>query len=194
MLIYRSQPRMDTPSKDLEVVCIPIKGSPMRPEKVPLVKVGPGGISKDECKEFEKELGHLPDLRAYEKFRHFSWTYRSLVGILAKNLPGEWGGTWKRDYMLYLCVDERAGLPRNEYLEEVLDDSSGERGTRPAPIVYGDAFVFKKEPKLQGPDVSERAEYAHMDQDLVDSVRYNGFRAQAVLERLLRVSTEGDDI
>lgn len=183
---------MDTPSEYLEVIRIPIKGFPRRPEQVPLVEVGPGGISTDECKEFEIKLGHIPDLKSYKKLEHFSWDYRSLVGTLAKNVPGEWGGTWKRDYMLYLCVDARAGLPRNEYLKEVLDASSGGRGTRPAPIVYGEAFVFKKEPKLQGPDVFERAGYTHMDQDFVDSAKYTGSRAQSILQGLLRVPTEGD--
>ena len=181
---------MDTPSEDLEVIRIPIKGLP-RPEKVPLVEVGPGGISTDECKDFEIKLGHIPDLRSYEKQKHFSWTYRSLVGTLAKKVPEGWGGTWKRDHMLYLCVDARAGLPQNEYLMKVVDISNKGRVTSPAPIVYGDAFVFKKEPKLQGPGVSERAEYTHMDQDFVDSAKCTGGFAQAILQGLLRISTEG---
>lgn len=188
---------IDTPPKYLKVVRIPIHGSTLYLEDVPLVEVGPGGISKDECKDFEKKLGHIPDMRSYNGSKHFSWAHRSLVGTSAKSVPKDWdedlNTTWKRDYMMYLCVEAGAGLPRNEYLNKALldDGASGARMIRKNPIVYGDAFVFKKEPNLQGPEVFERAEYTQIDRDFVDSAK-GGFRAKGILQELLTGFTEGD--
>lgn len=214
---------INTFSKDLEVVRIPFSGFPIRLEKIPLVDVSPGGINKDEFKDFERKLGHIPDLRSHTNPKDFSWAHRSLVGISATNVPESWAEdkdgrktTWKRDYMMYLCVDKGAGLPQNKYLHKRLDETKEGRGARQDLDVYGDAFVFKKKPKSKGPDVSERAEsthmdehfvkeepslkspdmleraeYIHMDQEFVDSAKY-AFQGKIILENLLRVSTEGD--
>ena len=209
---------ISTVPKDLEVVRIPVSGFPIRLEKFPLVDVGPGGINEDKCKDFERKLGHVPDLRSYTNPKDFSWTHRSLVGISAKTIPEYWDEdektAWKRDYMMYLCVDKGAGLPRNKYLHSILDDTSGGRGARQHLDVYGDVFVFKKEPELEtpvseraedghmdqisvkkepelkGPDVFERAEYVHMDQEFVDSAKYT-FRGKVIIGHLLRIFTEG---
>lgn len=189
-----TQEIVTSPSR-LKVVRIPFYGSTLHLEEVPLVDVGPGGISKDECKDFEKKLGHIPDLRSYNDSKSFNWAHRFLVGSLANNVPKFWDDTqdttWKRDYMLYLCVDPRAGFPRNQYLQQILGDTSKDRLTRAPLIAYGDAFVFRKEPKLHSVDVFERAGYTHMDQVFVNSAEHE-LRAKAILRFLLTGSTEGD--
>lgn len=162
---------INTPPKNLKVVRIPTSGLPIRLIKVPLVDIGPGSIKEDDCKGFEKALGHIPDLKSITDPKDFSWAHRSLVGISAKTIPDYWDGdgktTWKREYMMYLCVDKKSGLPLNKYLNKLLADTSGGRGARQDLIVYGESFVFKKEPNLKGPDMFECAECTHIDQDSV---------------------------
>lgn len=41
---------------------------------------------------------------------------------------------------MYVCVDKKAGLPVNKYLDQ-LKNISG-------PTVYGDAFIFKQQSEL----------------------------------------------
>ena len=73
--------------------------------------------------------------------------------------------------MMYVCLDEDAGLARNKYLESV----SGFH-------VYGDAFLFKV--KRGGLAKPERAEYVNMNDDFGRDWRSFG-SANNILRKLL---------
>ncbi len=110
VLIYYSQPNME-PLTNLIVVHIPRNNAPPCLASIPLIDIDPEGIDKENYDDFEKKLGRIPDLKSHEGFR---WAHRSLV---SKCLGFGVGGTWEAVYMMYVCLDESAGLPRNEYLK-----------------------------------------------------------------------------
>lgn len=65
MLIHYSQSSMDT-SANLEVVYIPCNALPICPKTISLIDVNLEDINKGECNDFEKKLGHIPDIRSHQ--------------------------------------------------------------------------------------------------------------------------------
>lgn len=181
---------MDPPTDILLVARIPCNASvhyrkarPVRLEETPLINIGPGGISENECVDLEKTLGHIPDMRKFDDPKTFSWAKRSLVGL---TIPSPLDGV-KFDYMMCMCQDQAAGLPHNEYLEGIFKETMKTgRGTLMAPrTVFGDAFVFRMQPKSNALDKSERARYISMDTDFVESAKYESYAKDVVLAMLL---------
>lgn len=78
--------------------------------------------------------------------------------------------------MMYVCLDERAGLPHNKFLE----------GTYfPGHLkAYGDAFVFKRGPGPHGADEAGNASYTDMDESFVLDAR-DGHLAKMILRELI---------
>ena len=170
----------------LEVVRIPCDGSSMFVTAVPLVNIGSRGISMNDCDNFEKELGQILDLRS-PKGSKFSWAHRKLVGLANNDMGTE---PWKKDYMMYMCLDERSGLPHNEYLEELVNLGEGPSTPFVPFKVYGDAFVFRMgSTKSKQHGENQRAKHIHMDWDFVDSAlsrrRELGSWAWIILRKLL---------
>ena len=193
---------METPTK-IDVVRIPCKPSrndPISLINIPLIYTGPGGIDEDSCNSIEKRLGHFPDLRSSSDPKiAFNWGHRHL-----SHLSNKGGLSYKTaDYMIYVCLDQRAALPHNEFLEGILNNYPTAR-SRPTStdctVVYGDAFVFRMEPtaKIKAeleleltmemkPD-SER-KYINMDQDFIISLRNRSYCVTGLLDDLLRYQT-----
>ena len=170
----------------LEVVRIPCNGSDMDLTTIPLIKIGHGGIRRDECNQFEKALGHIPNLKSFNSSKEFSWTYRKFSGLTNNDIGEE---PWKADYMMYLCVDQRSGLPCNEYLKWLVKIGRGPLIPSKPFGVYGDAFVFRMESKSKESDEPNWARYINMDENFIDSAtsrrREQGTWAFCMLRKLL---------
>ena len=148
---------------------------------VPLVEIGDGGISADECKKIEKSLEHIPDIKSLlskPTDPSFSWPHRRL--LIGKKFPIAASNAWKGVYMIYLCRESEAGLAPNERLNEVMRDleTKGRATAREQFEAYGDAFVFRM--KSKEPETETRAEYMDMTREF-DS----GSMPNFVLRRLL---------
>ena len=170
---------------DLKVVRIPYnasRASPICLTNIPLIAVGSEGLSKGECKDFEKELKRIPNMQLFNDPQTFTWADRSLSQV--SNVSLSVGA--KGDYMMYVCRKEGVRLPPNEYLHKVFQESFEKgRGTSTDPfVVYGDAFIFKKEPESKGSDKPEGARYIDMDEGFVESAQGAWF-AKSILEKLL---------
>ena len=151
--------------------------------KIPLVDVGPAGIGKEECNDFEKELQHIPNMKSLGKPKSFSWSHRHLIGRSEKNSPNE---SLNGDYMMYLCVDDQSGLPHNKTLERLVNVSKG-RATWSVPIsVYGDAFVFRMASTSSGLAGSKGAKYIDMKEN------FRGAFADSILQYLLMYPGKGE--
>ena len=173
------------PNTHLEVIRIPCDGSTMSLTKLPLINIGPGGLDADECNVFEIRLLHIPDVKSLDSLKSFNWAYRTLVGFTKKDVRQ---ATLNGDYMMYLCVDERSGLPHNDYLEKLVELGRGPNIPSTRFKVYGDAFVFRMESESKGYDEGRRARYVHMDDGFVDSAMSRGTVATwafCLLRRLL---------
>ncbi|CAD6570814.1 MAG: hypothetical protein ASARMPRED_003950 [Alectoria sarmentosa] len=170
---------------DLKVVRIPYnvsEASPICLTNIPLIATGSEGLSKGECKEFEKQLGSIPNMQLFNDPQTFSWADRSLSQV--SNVRMGVGAT--ADYMMYVCRKEGGRLPPNEYMQKTPQESFEKgRGTSTDPsVVYGDAFIFKKEPESKGSDKSEGARYIVMDKGFVKSAQ-DAYFAKGILEKLL---------
>ncbi len=182
MLIYHSQSSMKHPTNNLEVVHIPCQGSSICSISIQLIDLGSEGINKDECSPFEKELGHIPNVQSIGDPTKFSWAHRCLIGTSVKYVHGYWPQAWQADYMIYLCQEAGAGLLPNEYLNELLEDrKKTARMTPKVSAVYGDAFVFIKEPKSIGCDESEQTKYKNMHKEFVPGVLFTRTLLQDIL-------------
>ena len=106
------------------------------------------GIGMDDRNMSETLLKRIPYVPK-DSFA-FIWSRRTLLSIRDKHLQ-DIDREWHADYMMYVCLDEDAGLARNKYLELV----SGLH-------VYGDALLFKV--KRGGLAKLDRAEYVNMDE------------------------------
>lgn len=181
------------PKPGLKVVRIPCDGSPMKLTTIPLINIGERKMHEDECIDFEKLLEHIPNMKSVDNSKRFSWAYRKLVGIVNNNV-GE--VSWKADYMMYLCLDKRAGLPHNEELERLVKLGRGPAYVMDPFDVYGDAFVFRMEPQSKRQfDGPKRAVYTNMDTGFIEGVKgldlYYGNWAFATLRKLLVCPQEG---
>ena len=171
---------METTSrlKVLRIPMVPSKESPIRLEEVSLINIDPQGSSKDEFKGFEKQLGHIPNIPAFDEPNIFSWNHRALW----KESAGD------EDFLMYLCLDEGAGLPHNKCLEGLYKYHKEGRYTAVLPfVVYGDAFVIKKSKA----DESKRTEYMDIGKgfkSLVDDPVSNDVRS--LMLRFLMYSTD----
>ncbi|KAF6231584.1 hypothetical protein HO173_010116 [Letharia columbiana] len=177
---------------DLKVVHISYAPGidPLSLMKMPLANIGSGDISEDECNGFEKQLEHIPNLKSHSDPKTFSWAHRSLFEI--GNEKVAYGiGKEPMIYMVYMCRDANAGLPHNQYLEDMVRDVYDHpRATLMPPIkVYGDAYVFMRKPYSKEPDESQRATYVDMDKGFVVDATH-GVRAQVMLRNLLMYSPE----
>lgn len=83
--------------------------------------------------------------------------------------------------MMYLCLDKKSGLPRNKIIGRLANFSDVK--------VYGDAFIFKMEPRYFG-DLG-RAKYIHMDELFIDSAK-NGVQAGQYMRQLLKSTLKAD--
>ena len=140
-----------TSDNKLDVICIPCNDNytlSMSRQTMPLAS----SIGMDDCSASEKLLKRIPYVP--EESFAFIWSRRSLLSLSDKRLQ-DINQEWHADYMMYVCLDEDAGVARNKYLESV----SG-------VYVYGDAFLFKM--KRGGLAKLERAEYVNMNDDLGD--------------------------
>lgn len=157
-LIFDSRSTMSATTK-LKLVHIPCDGSPITMKRIALIDIDPEESDKDNYQDLEKKLRHIPDVQS---FRDFGWAHRTLAVLPKKNQGGgveEWP---EADYLLYVCMDERAGLDQNLRVQEILTAYGPGRGTQLAPIMaYGDAFVFAMEPRSKEVE-SEPAEYTHV--------------------------------
>ena len=168
----------------LKVVRIPYNAtdaSHLNLTRIPLTEIGPGGIKKNKCNKFEKELEHIPNMKSLDDDRTFSWAKRHLVGL--SNIES-YPSAWKADYMMYMYLNKRSGLPQNMFLTRFVEIDK-------KPIkVYGDAFVFGMECQPKGSE-HERAKYVDMDAEFIQSVG-RGHGAWTTLRKLLgRPSREG---
>lgn len=192
MLTYHSQSSMEHPINNLEIVHIPCQGSPICSTSIQLIDLGSKGINKDEYSPFEKELGHIPNVQSIGDPTNFSWANRCLIGTSVKTVHEYWGKAWQADYMIYLCQEAGAGLPPNEYLNQLLEEAKKTaRRTPTISAVYGDAFVFIKEPKTIECDESEQAKYKNMHEEFVPGVYTYGF-TRALLQVILVQPDIGD--
>lgn len=175
---------------ELQVVRIPCDGSPMKLTTIPLIAIGDKKMPESACVDFETTIEHIPAMKSVDKPKRFSWAHRKLVGPVNNKvglLP------WQADYMMYLCLDERSGLPHNEELERLVRLGRGPAYPTMEPFdVYGDAFVFRMEPQSKK---SKRARYIDMDRDFIEAVkgleiRYGNW-AFATLRKLLVCPEEG---
>ena len=164
------------------VLRIPCDCSPKAPfcrTKLKLVRVGKE-IDERECTAREKQLGYIPDARAWEP-NTFSWYHREFLEISIRGLdliPG----AQPVDYMMYVCMDEKSGLPRNWYLESLFLGLTVVK-------VYGDAFIFKKEAESIGSSDSRVAKYLHQKEDFDVAMKETMFKD--VLRKLLESSKKG---
>ncbi|KAM0806141.1 hypothetical protein BDR22DRAFT_958592 [Usnea florida] len=164
--ISPSQP-LQTSDKKLDVIFIPCSNDytlSMSQKTLSLVS----SITMDYCTASEKLLRRIPYVPK-ESFA-FTWSRRSLLSVSDKSLQ-DIDREWHADYMMYVCLDEDAGLARNKYLESV----SG-------VYVYGDAFLFKL--KRGGLAKLARAEYVDMNDDFGRGWRSIG-SANNILRKLL---------
>ena len=172
-------------SKDLQILRVPCNGSSMSLTKVPLINIGSGGIKKDDCNDWEKQLQHLPNVKSFDSVKSFSWTYRKLVGLTKNDVGHE---PLNGDYMMYMCLDLRSGFPHNDYLEELANLGRGPWMPTVPLKVYGDPFVFKMRSESRESEEYRPAMYLHMDSGFVDSAtsrRPVGAWAFRLLRRLL---------
>ena len=122
-------------------------------------------VAMDYCTASEKFLRRIPYVP--EESFAFIWSRRSLLSVSDKSLR-DIDQEWHADYMMYVCLDDDAGLARNKYLESI----SG-------VFVYGDAFLFKV--KRGGLAKLARAEYVNMNDDFG-----RGWRAFGSVNNILR--------
>lgn len=161
---------------------------------IPLINVGAGGIHKDECKDdkckaLEKELEHTLDMNSLKKTKAvFNPAHRHL--LIGQPYKSAGHNSWSADYIMYTCLKDEAGLPRNKHLKELTKDlASKGRATLMEEIkVYGDAFVFKRKSKSQGPDELQPAEYIDMDASFILSNE----PSNSILLRLVMYPWKGD--
>ena len=73
-------------------------------------------------------LKQLTEMRSFTNKSTFNWDNRSLIGIPAENL----GSSVNHNYFMYVYYEGKAGLPHNEYLENL----SGVQ-------MFGDDYLFK---------------------------------------------------
>ncbi|CAD6593712.1 MAG: hypothetical protein ASARMPREDX12_007482 [Alectoria sarmentosa] len=170
---------------NLKVVRIPYnvsEASPICLTNIPLIAAGSEGLNKGQYKDFEKELGRIPNMQLFNDPQTFSWADRSLSQVSNVRM----GIGAKADYMMYVCRKEGGRLPPNEYVQKTLRGSFEKgRGTSTDPsVVYGDAFIFKKEPELEGSEKSEGARYIDMHKGFVKSAQ-GAYLAKGILEKLL---------
>ncbi len=170
---------------ELKVLRIPLKPSKTHPisiTKVPLINVSSGGISEDKCTTFEKELGHIPDMDSFNTpgTKTFSRDHRTLYSL--KNEEGT--------YMMYVCQDKNAGLPRNEYLEERFKDTgTSRRAPLLAPlVVFGDVCIFKMKTESKTSSEPQKASYIDMDEGFAREVASEYGRPYVILHNLLILS------
>ena len=153
----------------LEVAWIPHNG----PEREPMSLISIPLIESDTSTEvLEARLQRVPKIQDTLGLT-FSWAHRTLITV-----PGIYRGPfaseWDDGYMIYVCLDEEAGLPVNNYLNQ-LNGFSNAR-------VYGDAFIFKQQLALTG-RASKRPRYLD---DFVISVNCFHGDSCCVAEEILR--------
>lgn len=181
-------------TRKLKVVRIPCDGSPMELIKISLINIGTEGIHKDECKDdkckaLEKELEYTLDMNTLNDHKVvFDPAHRHLLIGQPYNSAGEESGP--ADYIMYMCLNDEPGLPQNKYLKEVTKDlaSKGHATLMEEIKVYGDAFVFKRKSKSQGPDSTQPADYVNMDTDFVWYTK----GSDPILRKLLMYPRKGD--
>lgn len=173
------------------VIRIPCdKASPISRVELSLTKLDSGSTNKDEWKDFEKKLGWIPDLQSYKGLKDFRWSHRSFVGYSAKDT--RWIDSYRKHYMMYLCVDARADLPQNGFLSEMREKASQKGKYRlPPMLVYGDAFFFTKEPVAVGCDEPERPAYIDMGGEVDAKGITNSQYIECVLCKLLTFPRDG---
>ena len=184
MQIYLNYSSMAT-TTNLKILRLPCNSSRTSLTNIPLLDIGPAGTSEDDCIYFEKELEQIPNMKSLNEPTSFSWAHRHLIGRTNKDVGYE---SLKADYMMYMCVDESSGLPRNDRVERIVNSKKG-RITWSAPIkVYGDAFVFRKKTESNGLRESKRANYVDMDQNFL----HGGYFADCILQYLLMYPEKGE--
>ena len=140
-------------------------------------KDGHGRIRRSSCTNIEKELGHIPDPKALERYAsNFSWEHRTVVKFRRLE-AGKNDGVKLADYLMYVCLDESTGLPLNSLLSGSLVPG--------APKVYGGAFVFKKTTDSGEPDDSKIAAYLHSRDDDFDKEEDITWLEERILKRLM---------
>ncbi|KAL9072032.1 MAG: hypothetical protein Q9161_003806 [Pseudevernia consocians] len=153
----------------LEVAWIPHNGSehvPMTLIPIPLIE------SDTSTKELEAQLQRVPKIQDTPGLT-FSWAHRTLIKVPSIYL-GPFAPEWDDDYMIYVCLDEKAGLPVNKYLNQ-LNGLSNAR-------VYGDAFIFKQQ---SPPTVRANKRSRYLDGLVISVNLYHGDPC-CVAEEILR--------
>lgn len=95
------------------------------------------------CNFLEELLGSVPNLQLMDPHPFFSWDHRSLFWLRSDDEGIQ--GFGKNDYLMYLCLDEEAGLPLNEKITEYLHsdcDIDPKDSAVSTVKVYGDVFIF----------------------------------------------------
>ena len=142
----------------LEVAWIPHNGSEhvlMTLIPIPLIE------SDTSTKELEAQLQRVPKIQDAPGLT-FSWAHRTLIKVPSIYL-GPFAPEWDDDYMMYVCLDEKAGLPVNNYLNQ-LNEFSNAR-------VYGDAFIFKQQ---SPPTVRANKRSRYLDGFVISVNLYHG--------------------
>ena len=151
---------------ELDLVHLPCDDSPINMKTIALVDIDPKEFDKDNFQDFEKKLRHIPDVQS---FQDFGWAHRTLA-VLSKENLGKGVGRWpEADYLLYVCMDEEAGLPQNGRVQDILTAYGGKDAPLLFPVkAYGDAFVSTMKPRSKAAKPGP-AEYTHILPSFVSS-------------------------
>ena len=141
MLILDSQPVMSAVVIRCNTPYISVK-------KVPFFEINPAKSAKDNYQDLENEVLNVSEFR---EIKDDGWTHASIASLAIDTGRGSAKELQATSYLLYVCMDERSGLPHNETVEKIL--TKNEDGTRPALKAFGDAFVFatKLKSRVFGP-------------------------------------------
>ena len=155
---------------ELDLVHLPCDDSPINMKNVALVDIDPGEFDKDNYKDLEKKLRHIPDVQSFQKF---GWAHRTLA-VLSKENLGKGVGRWpEANYLLYVCMDEEGGLDPNLRVQEIVTAYGGKGAPRLFPTKpYGDAFVFTMKPRSKAVERGP-AEYTHILPSFITSATAN---------------------
>lgn len=137
---------------------------------IPLVDIGTGGISADECKYFEKSFEHIPNIKSLldgptaSSSYSFSWAHRRL--LIEQPYKSIASAKSSEVYLIYMSRESETGLAPNEYLNKLVGELSLSCRARMREEfeAYGDAFVFRM--KVNGLS-GGRAEYVDMPKTFI---------------------------
>ena len=113
----------------------------------------------------------FPDMSSLPPECNFHYDQRQLLALRVQDVD-ELGST---NHMIYLCYDEKSGLPHNKFLEKL----SGVN-------IYGDGFWFML---CRDFDLRKGPTFIHMLQEVIENLLRGGM-PETILRRLLAILRE----